>query len=70
MNSRPPNNNEIAEIVRETREKDLQEISTPEVKAAQLAATDAEEAQTLEISMRVHSCVALMQIGGRRPGHC
>ena len=47
-NGRRPNNNEIARIIRDTREKNLAEISTPEVKAAQLARLTPEEARTLE----------------------
>jgi conjugative relaxase-like TrwC/TraI family protein len=48
LNGRKPSNNEIARLIRDTRPDKLTEISTAEVKAAQLARLDAGEAQTLK----------------------
>ena len=70
LNGRKPSNNEIARLVRDTRPDKLTEISTAEVKAAQLARLDAEEAQTLKqlrpncARTRLHSGASAC--GGRR----
>ena len=48
LNGRMPSDNEIARLVRETRERKLTEISTAEVKARQFARMDAGEAETLK----------------------
>jgi conjugative relaxase-like TrwC/TraI family protein len=48
LNGRKPSNNEIARLIRDTRPDRLTEISTAEVKAAQLARLDAGEARTLK----------------------
>lgn len=45
-NGRRPSNNEIARLIRDTREEKLTEITTAEVKARQLARMTPEEAQT------------------------
>jgi conjugative relaxase-like TrwC/TraI family protein len=47
-NDRQPSNNEITLLVRETRDPKLKEISTPEVKARQLARLTQKEAATLK----------------------
>ena len=48
QNGRRPSDNEIARLVRETREPKLTEITTEAVKAAQLARLTADEATTLK----------------------
>ena len=48
LNGRMPSDNEIARLVRDTRDRKLTEISTPEVKARQLGRLDAGEAETLK----------------------
>jgi conjugative relaxase-like TrwC/TraI family protein len=47
LHGRRPSNNEVAVLIRETREPKLKHITTAEVKAAQLARLDPEEAETL-----------------------
>lgn len=47
-NGRRPSNNEIAQLVRDTRPEKLHEITTAQVKAGQLARLNPEEAQTLQ----------------------
>jgi hypothetical protein len=48
LNGRMPSDNEIARLVRDTRDRKLTEISTPEVKARQLGRLDAGEVETLK----------------------
>lgn len=55
QNGRLPSNNEIARLVRDTRPEKLTEISTAEVKAAQLIRMSAEEAQILKDLRRLAS---------------
>jgi ATP-dependent exoDNAse (exonuclease V) alpha subunit len=47
-NGRAPTNNEIARLVRDTRDSKLTEITTPQVRAAQFARMTTEERQNLE----------------------
>ncbi len=46
-NGRKPSKNEVAILIRETRDQKLTEISTPDVKARQISRLAAEEAETL-----------------------
>jgi len=47
-NGRKPSKNEIAILIRETREQKLTEISTPDVKARQMSRLNADEAEALK----------------------
>jgi conjugative relaxase-like TrwC/TraI family protein len=47
-NGRKPSKNEVAILIRETRDQKLTEISTPDVKARQMARLAADEAETLK----------------------
>jgi conjugative relaxase-like TrwC/TraI family protein len=47
-NGRKPSKNEVAILIRETRDQKLTEISTPDVKARQMSRLAADEAETLK----------------------